>query len=167
MRGGDQQFCISTPLDSRQYDDAVLNLLWKYKGRLQSFSLTILEKFSEIIMSDPVIYQYMAKLPSLNFMVSRYTDWIMPFLEEQTESTKKYSAGSGSDEKLTKIALIQSKFEEYFRRAEDPENKVPDNLFWALHLSEEMETVRTETIDDAIEITIKRVPGTFAYQDRP
>lgn len=163
MKGGDQPFYISTGLDARQYDDAVLNLLWKYKGRLQSFSLTILEKFGEIIISDPAIYQYMAKLPSLNSMVNKYTDWIIPFLEEQTESTKKYSAGSGTEEKLTKITLIQCKFEEYFSRAEDPENKIPDNLFWALHSSEEMETVRSETVDDALEITIKRVQGTFAF----
>jgi len=51
-------YCISTGLDARQHDDSLLNLLWKYKGRMDSFSLACLESFGKLLLADNLIATY-------------------------------------------------------------------------------------------------------------
>ena len=45
-------YCISTEIDSRQYDDALLAILYKYKGKMDSFTLSCLECFGKLLQDD-------------------------------------------------------------------------------------------------------------------
>ena len=42
--------------------------------------------------------------------MNRYTDWIMPYLQKQSEDARKYS-GNGTEDKLKTIAKVYSMFE--------------------------------------------------------
>mmetsp|Transcript_6475 Transcript_6475/g.10989 ORF Transcript_6475/g.10989 Transcript_6475/m.10989 type:complete len:299 (+) Transcript_6475:236-1132(+) len=96
---GEEAFQILSPLDARQNDDALLNMLWKYKGRLDSFTLTCLQSLTELLTGDDDIAFYFAELPSPTYSQARYTDWIRPYFENQLEDTKKYPDGVGIKEK--------------------------------------------------------------------
>lgn len=73
-------FQISTGLDARNHDDALLNLLWKYQGRMDSFTLTCLEFLGDLLASDEAIAEYFSNLAAPNYMMARYTDWMIPYL---------------------------------------------------------------------------------------
>ena len=81
---------ISSGLDARNHDDALLSLLWKYKGRMDSFTLTCLESLGEILGTDETIASYFSELPAPSYCYSRYTDWVIPYLNSQLVDAQKY-----------------------------------------------------------------------------
>ena len=89
-------FQISTPIDTRIYDDSLLNLLWKYKGRMDSFTLSCLESLGNLMLGDDLILEYFASIPAPHYNLGRYTDWVLPYLVKQREDSLKYSSGSGT-----------------------------------------------------------------------
>ena len=82
-------------------DDAFLNLLWKYKGKMDSFTLSSLEFIRDLIEADPGILGF--------FLRVNYLGWVLPYLTTQKEQTLKYR-GTGSDEKLKKIEKLMEAF---------------------------------------------------------
>lgn len=99
-------YAICSPVDTRIYDDALLNLLWKYKGRMDSFTLSCLESLGNIILKDDLICDFFSKIPAPHYNMGRYTDWILPYLNKQREDATKYSGGTGIQEKLQTIANV-------------------------------------------------------------
>lgn len=88
-------FSICTPVDTRIFDDCLLNLLWRYKGRMDSFTLSCLESLGDLILQDELILNFFSNIPAPNYTMGRYTDWILPYLTKQKEDAQKFSAGSG------------------------------------------------------------------------
>jgi hypothetical protein len=76
----EEVYQISSGVDARNHDDALLSLLWKYKGRMDSFTLTCLQSLGELLSLDEVIADYFSELPAPNYNMLRYTDWINPYL---------------------------------------------------------------------------------------
>lgn len=75
-------YSIASGLDSRNHSDALLEVLWKYKGRLHSFTLTSLQSLCNLLAKDEVIANYFSELPAASYNLARYTDWIKPYLEQ-------------------------------------------------------------------------------------
>ena len=101
----DDVYHILSGLDARNHDDALLNMLWRYKGRMDSFTLACLHSLCELLATDAVIAGFFSRLPAPNYCLARYTDWISPYLVEQLEEAAKY-AGTGTaakEEKITKV----------------------------------------------------------------
>jgi hypothetical protein len=88
---------ISSGLDAKNHDDALLSLLWKYKGRMDSFTLTCLQSLGELLAQDEAIAVYFSELPSLNYEEARYSDWIKPYLQCQLLECHKYQNATGTD----------------------------------------------------------------------
>ena len=100
-------------LDAKVHDDALLNLLWKHKGALDSFTLACLNSLCGLLAKDEAIAEYFAALPAPNYLTARYTDWIRPYLEKQLRDAQKWNQGSGTQEKQDKIVKVTSLFEKY------------------------------------------------------
>ena len=108
-------FQLISGLDTRNHDDSLLSLLWKYKGKMDSFTLTCLESLSELLSKDPVIADYFSELPAPSYKLTRYTDWIRPYLEKQLK-TASDQALVGKQETIAKVLSL---FEEYERFVEE------------------------------------------------
>ena len=108
----DDVYHILSGLDARNHDDALLNMLWRYKGRMDSFTLACLHSLCELLTADEVIAGYFSRLPAPNYCMARYTDWISPYLAQQLTEAAKY-AGSGTATKEEKIAKVQELFAKY------------------------------------------------------
>jgi hypothetical protein len=56
----EEVYQIYTGIDSRNHDDSLLSLLWKYKGRMDSFTLTCLESLGPLLVLDEVIAEHLS-----------------------------------------------------------------------------------------------------------
>lgn len=151
-------YTICTPIDARIFDDSLLNLLWKYKGRMDSFTITCLESLGNLVLNDDLILNFFADIPAPNYNLGRYTDWILPYLTKQRDDALKYSAGSGTQEKLQTIATVNELFEAYEQRVIQAKG---DEKFYIVTevLSEEI--VSQNVFDEAIELTIIKIAAKF------
>lgn len=77
----EEVYQLSTGVDARNHDDALLSLLWKYKGRMESFTLSCLQSLGELLGKDQLILEYFSSIPSLNYKEAYYSDWITPYLK--------------------------------------------------------------------------------------
>lgn len=66
---------------------------------MDSFTLTCLQFLGELLASDEINALYFSQLPAPNYMMARYTDWMLPYLKKQMADTLKYP-GTGTDEKM-------------------------------------------------------------------
>mmetsp|Transcript_39087 Transcript_39087/g.59590 ORF Transcript_39087/g.59590 Transcript_39087/m.59590 type:complete len:511 (-) Transcript_39087:53-1585(-) len=105
-------FNIFTTLDSKNHDDALLTLLWKYKSRMSSFTLTCLQTLVKLIAKDDVIAEYFSELPAPSYRMIHYTDWVRPYLEKELKEATTQSL-SEKQEKITKILSLFEQYEAY------------------------------------------------------
>lgn len=61
-------------------NNCLLHLLWRYKGRMETYTLECLSSLSDIITSSDHIMELFSVLPGVTYQFARYTDWIQPFL---------------------------------------------------------------------------------------
>ena len=62
-------------------ESSLLHLLWRYQGRMDTYTVNCLEDLTTIIASDDDIKQYFAELPGITYQYARYSDWVKPYLE--------------------------------------------------------------------------------------
>lgn len=147
---------VSSGLDARNYDDALLNMLLKYKGRMEGFTLRCLESLGELLVKDSVIRAYVSSLPASNYFGRRYTDWVAPYLLRQLEESKKYG-GSGSKEKQESIEKVRALFDQYQELIAQQEEPAPYIVVQAL----EEKVVQQQVFDEAVEIQVTQIKGSF------
>lgn len=146
-------FNIYSPIDSRQHDDALLGLLWKYKGKQDSFTLTCLE-FLAKMLQDPCLATFFSQIPGINYNSHRFLDWVLPYLADETVKAKKYS-GIGTEDKLKKISNIEEQFTIY-------QSLLPDTPKPYLINSVSQEQLVSEQIfEDTVQVKVIQVSGTF------
>ena len=161
-RGSEDVFQISTGLDARNHDDALLNLLWKYQGRMDSFTLTCLEFLGDLLAADEAIAEYFSNLAAPNYTMARYTDWMVPYLKKQLAETKKYP-GTGTEEKAARIVKIQGVLEKYQQYLDA---KKADSVSYVIHEAVEEKVVKVVDIDDTLELTVTQI-GCKWRESRP
>ena len=52
-------------------------------------------------------------MPAPDYFMHRYTDWVLPYLANESEKAQKYMNAVGTEEKLKTIASVSSLFEVY------------------------------------------------------
>ena len=68
-------------------ESSLLHLLWRYQGRMDTYTVNCLEDLVQIISHDDDIKQYFAELPGMTYQYARYSDWIKPYLETQLRNS--------------------------------------------------------------------------------
>lgn len=61
--------------------DCLLHLLWRYQGRMDTYTITALEYLLTIANAEDSLSEYFAQLPPVTYQYARYTDWIRPYLQ--------------------------------------------------------------------------------------
>ena len=94
-------------------DDALLHLLWRYKGRMDTYTVNCLYSLLSLITVDSEVAHYFASLPGPTYCLARYTDWFRPYLLKQLADAKKGYAGALSGEREEIVAKCLSMMDQY------------------------------------------------------
>lgn len=78
----DEVYNYKSYLFTNENIDSLLHLLWRYKGRMDSYTVSCLESLLNIIASDENVAEYFSNIPGPTYQYARYTDWIKPYLNE-------------------------------------------------------------------------------------
>lgn len=92
----DEAYQYKSALIQDSIDDSLLHLLWRYKGRMDAYTVNCLLGLLNLISLDDYVAEFFSKLPSPTYCYARYTDWFMPYLEKQLVEAKKGFSGSYS-----------------------------------------------------------------------
>jgi hypothetical protein len=71
----DEVYAFKSSLIQDTTDDALLHLLWRYKGRMDTYTVNCLYSLLSLIAQDDNVAEYFAHLPGPTYCLSRYTDW--------------------------------------------------------------------------------------------
>lgn len=78
----DEVYTFKSALIYDSVDDALLHLLWRYKGRMDSYTVNCLYSLLNLIACDDNVAEYFSEIPGPTYSYARYTDWIKPYLNE-------------------------------------------------------------------------------------
>jgi hypothetical protein len=78
----DETYSFKSALIQDSIDDSLLHLLWRYKGRMDTYTVNCLYGLLNLISLDEYVAEFFAKLPSPTYVYARYTDWFLPYLEK-------------------------------------------------------------------------------------
>ena len=112
----DECFTFKSSLIQDTIDDALLHLLWRYKGRMDTYTVNCVHSLLNLIVQDETIAEYFADLPGPTYCLARYTDWFKPYLEKQLSDAKKGYSGTYSttkEETVVKCLSLYDKYEAY------------------------------------------------------
>lgn len=105
-------------------NDCLLHLLWRYQGRMDTYTITALEYLLAIANSDDDVSEWFAQLPPVTYQYSRYTDWIKPYLQSQLVKAEAYSGISSNKELIVKVLSHYDTFEAYLKSRLDDQKPV-------------------------------------------
>ncbi|CDW89068.1 ubiquitin carboxyl-terminal hydrolase family protein [Stylonychia lemnae] len=119
----DEVFTYKSYLATQENIDSLLHLLWRYKGRMDSYTVSCLLSLLNIIASDDFVAEYFSNIPGPTYQYARYTDWIKPYLNEQLVDARKGYAGSFSAQKEESAVSALSLYEKYEKYLEKKDGK--------------------------------------------
>lgn len=114
----DEVYTFRSALIYDSVDDALLHLLWRYKGRMDAYTVNCLHSLLNLIAQDDKVAAYFSEVPGPTYSYARYTDWIKPYLNEQLVDARKGYAGSFSAQKeeiVIKALSLYDKYEEFLK----------------------------------------------------
>lgn len=104
----DEVFLVVSNLDSRTSTDGLIQLLWSYHKRFENRALACIQNILNLVVADESIADFMSKLPSYDYNMARFTDFIRPYLIERMTENEKYQAATGYKEKQEQLTKITS-----------------------------------------------------------
>jgi len=99
--------------------DPLLGLLWRYVGKMDLFIVNSLYKLLDILNQDDYLAKYVLSFPPPNYNMARYTDWFVPFLENESEKNKANVYNRNPAKKAEKINKARAGAEELNKKAEE------------------------------------------------
>jgi hypothetical protein len=115
----DECYSFRSALLADSTDDSLLHLLWRYKGRLDTYAVNCLWSLLNLICQDDCVADYFASLPGPTYCLARYTDWFLPYLEKQLIDARKGYAGTFSSQKeeiVVKCMSLYEKYDQYLKK---------------------------------------------------
>ena len=109
----DECFAFKSSLIHDTVDDALLHLLWRHKGRMDTYTVNCLQSLLALIAQDEVVAKYFSELPGPTYCLARYTDWFKPYLEKQLADAKGGSHASYSTQREETVVKCLSLYERY------------------------------------------------------
>lgn len=61
-------------------NNSLLHLLWRYRARMESYTMSCLNYLADIITHSEEVMDFFSRLPGVTYQYARYSDWIQPFL---------------------------------------------------------------------------------------
>lgn len=104
-----------SPLDLMRNNDALLALLWRYRGKMDFYVVNCLNILLEIIVGSPFLSEYMFNLDPPTYEFARFTDWFRPYLGKELEKAQKnstYKQSSKKGESIMKSFDFLEKYEQ-------------------------------------------------------
>jgi len=77
----DEAFTYVSPIINSHNEEALLMQLLKCKGRLDTFAVNCLKEMLSLMVKDEAICRFIYNSGPPTFQYSRYTDWILPYLD--------------------------------------------------------------------------------------
>jgi hypothetical protein len=104
---------VLSALDARSSTDGLIHVLWNYHKRFEGCALTCLQQFLTLATTDETVARYLASLPSYDYSMGRFTDFIRPYLLERHADNEKYPTTTGYKDKQDRLIKLTSIFEQY------------------------------------------------------
>ena len=95
----DEVYQIVSNLDARTSSDGLIQLLWNYHKRFENRALGCISNLMNLVIADEGIAEYVSRLPSYDYNMARFTDFIRPYLLEKSADNEKYKSATGYKEK--------------------------------------------------------------------
>jgi len=113
-----------SPLDLMRNNDALLALLWRYRGKMDFYVVNCLNILLEIIVGSPFLSEYMFNLDPPTYEFARFTDWFRPYLIKELEKAQRNSTYKQSSKKEESIMKSFDFLEKYEKSLSVYENKL-------------------------------------------
>jgi ubiquitin carboxyl-terminal hydrolase 34 len=78
-----------SPLDCTRNNDALLALLWRYRGKMDFYVVNCVNILLEIIVENKFLSEYMFNLDPPTYEYARFTDWFRPYLQKELEKAQR------------------------------------------------------------------------------
>mmetsp|Transcript_42020 Transcript_42020/g.48702 ORF Transcript_42020/g.48702 Transcript_42020/m.48702 type:complete len:291 (-) Transcript_42020:587-1459(-) len=119
----EEVFSYLSPLDLTKNNDALLALLWRYRGKMDFYVVNCLNILLEIIVENDFLSEYMFNTDPPTYEYARFTDWFRPYLLKELEKARRsmaYRHSTKKEESVVKcfsyLELYESKLRKYERR---------------------------------------------------
>lgn len=92
-------YLIVSNIDSRKSTDGLIQLIWTSHRRFENKSLACLSRLLNLAIQDQLIGEYLSSLPSYDYSMARFTDFIRPWLHDKIAENQNYKTATGYKEK--------------------------------------------------------------------
>ena len=118
----DEAYSYLSPIDLMRNNDALLALLWRYRGKMDLYVINCLNIFLEIIVESPFLSEYVSTLDPPTYEFARFTDWFRPYLSKELEKAQRntsYRQAGKKEECIQKCFDFLEKYEANLKAYED------------------------------------------------
>ena len=122
----DEAYNYISPIECNKNNDALLALLWRYRGRMDFYVINCLNILLEIIVENQFLLEYMFNLDPPTYEYARFTDWFRPYLEKELEKARRNMTYRHSTKKEEQIVKCFGFLEVYEAKLKEYENKLQD-----------------------------------------
>jgi transposase len=104
-----------SPITNGPSEESLFAQLLKCKGKLDTFAINCLQEMLSLMAKDDVIARFVFHAAPHCYQISRYSDWIRPYLEYQkseVERANSYAYFKNKHDAILKSMTYLEKFEE-------------------------------------------------------
>ena len=95
----DEPYTYLSPIDLKRNNEALLALLWRYRGKMDIYVVNCLNILLEIIVENKFLSEYMFNSDPPTYEYARFTDWFRPYLNKELEKARRNMAYRHSPKK--------------------------------------------------------------------
>lgn len=88
-RINEEAFTYVSPITNAPSEDSLFSQLLKCKGKLDTFAINCLQEMLSLMAKDDDIARFVYKTAPPTYQISRYSDWIRTYLENQKHEVEK------------------------------------------------------------------------------
>jgi hypothetical protein len=125
----DEAYSYISPIDLNKNSDALLALLWRYRGRMDFYVINCLNILLEIIVENQFLSEYMFNLDPPTYEYARFTDWFRPYLEKELDKARKnmtYRHSTKKEEQIVKCFCFLEIYEAKLKKYENKLRGLPE-----------------------------------------
>jgi len=125
----DEAYSYISPIELNKNFDALLALLWRYRGRMDFYVINCLNILLEIIVENQFLSEYMFNLDPPTYEYARFTDWFRPYLEKELEKARRnmtYRHSTKKEEQIVKCFSFLEVYEAKLRKYEHKLQGLPE-----------------------------------------
>lgn len=117
----DEPYTYLSPLDLKRNNDALLTLLWRYRGKMDIYVVNCLNILLEIIVGNKFLSEYMFNSDPPTYEYARFTDWFRPYLLKELDKARRtmaYRQSTKNEESIVKCFSFLDQYDANLRQYE-------------------------------------------------